>query len=142
MPSLLPSGSSRPSGSVTTNSFWIGLTLAGAAIALAVVGFSLESGGSGELPGSAALSPNPLATESLPVVSEGLHIDQVATINPLHQLEVSQHEGRRVYRIRATAYGDEIIVDYITGKLISVKETPGKFVLPPRPMPDSIVTAS
>jgi hypothetical protein len=147
MPSRFPSGSSRPPSSVSAYSFWIGLGLAGAAITLAVLGFTLNQADElpqeGVEPNSGVVLRQAPTAATLVLVDEPTSIDEMSgEPNPLHQLVVDKYAGRRVYRIRATTYGDEIIVDYVTGKLMAVQELPGKFSIPPAPMEETIVTSS
>lgn len=136
MPSLPPSGSSHPRSSVSAHSFWIGLGVAGAAIALAVLGFSLQSDTPNELPAGARLDR--IAPVDSPPVSIAIAADSV---NHQPLMEVSRHEGRQVYRIRVTDSGDEIIIDYFTGKLIAVREISPKFSSP-FPKIESTATSS
>jgi hypothetical protein len=138
MPSLPPSTSS-PLSSVSTYSFWIGLGVAGAAIALAVLGFSLEREGEVDPPSQAPLlfaptdstGPVFLPTSDSPGVTAHARLGGKGI--PLYQAEVGDHEGRRVYRIRATAGGDEIVVDFTTGKFIAVRELTE--IISPSPAP-------
>lgn len=146
MPSLPPSTSS-PLSSVSTYSFWIGLGVAGAAIALAVFGFSLEGEAEVDPSGQAPLllaHADSTDTVFLPTpVSRGgiVHARMDGKGIPLYQAEVSDHEGRRVYRIRATADGDEIVVDYATGKFITVRKLTEKISPSPAPRIDVRATS-
>lgn len=49
----------------------------------------------------------------------------------LHTIVLEQRDGAQVYRIRAHANGDEMIVDAVTGRLLAVRDAKGKTTLWP-----------
>jgi hypothetical protein len=120
---------------VSNGSFWLGLGLAGGAIALSILGFSLMSDSADDAPPQVVqhrlLPPNPLSITA--PTSMAIEIPMIAARqpSPLDLLELDDQSGRRVYRIRATPYGDELIVDAETGKLLAVKDVNGKITRHP-----------
>jgi hypothetical protein len=53
----------------------------------------------------------------------------------LHSIRLTEEMGQPVYCIRAVPNGDELIIDAVTGKLLSVREASGRAPKPAREPP-------